>query len=249
MTKLQKKRTRRAGFTLIEAALAMALMGLLFIGAMNLYITATRTAAGSNAQNDSSGRAANALGRIDDDAREAYYIDLPDDAASDSASSFTPGTSYTAASYIATDGTDAAIQLTYPTASAQAVLTSTGATQVASPAPYSRGASTSTLLIYRSDGSGIPKPNDGQYLWALGTERGTAINSKIARLYDTNSTPIADAVCFARPLDSSGTKLTNEVEIRLIAAAFSLAASGGQQTSESSQAVLTGKCVLMRNHN
>lgn len=248
MTKNQIRRARRAGFTLIEASLALSLMGLLFIGAMNLYITATRTATAATAQNDSSGRAANAIGRINDDAREAYFIDLPSDADGDSPSSF-PTSPYAKAAYVATDGTDAAIQFTYPTASSQAVLDSAGTSRTASPAPYSRGASASTLMIFRSDGSGAPKPNDGQYLWAKGSERGTAINAKIARLYDTNSTPIADAVCFDRPTDSSGTTLKNEVEIRIIAAAFSLAAGGGQQSSESSRTLLTGKCVLMRNHN
>lgn len=135
MIKSRKNRVRRAGFTLVEASLALALMGLLFIGAVNLYITATRTAAGATAQSDASARAANAFGRVNDDTREAYYIDLPDDAVSDRPSSFTPASGRTAGDYIAADGTDTAIQLTYQATSAKSVFDSGGTARVTSPAP------------------------------------------------------------------------------------------------------------------
>ena len=95
----RREHSPRTGFTLVEITVATALMSLLFLGAMTLYTAAFRSAAKSGAQITASQASATGLMHIEDEAREAYALTMPE-----SLSNFgsTLGSSYQQADFRAT---------------------------------------------------------------------------------------------------------------------------------------------------
>ena len=260
---MQSRRSRRArGFTLVEAMVAMGLMALLLTGTTDLFLTATRTTARAGAQVSANMDGANALQHVTSDTREALWFALPDDpAVASSLAAFTPPPGDTVGQFETTyaGGTvDTGIQLTFPQTTTQ-TLCNASVGNTLSTTTYDRtqsvpdGSSANTLWIYRADAGGVPDAAAGAYLWAYGMEPGTAtvVSYALCKSVDTNSDP--EAVMFVRPTNGAAQPLVlpYQVEAKIISSYYS--PIGGQQTSEAangtSQTALSGKCVLMRDHD
>jgi len=226
----------------------MVLLGMLLVGAITVYLSALQAASRSGAQVSSTARAAVTLAQILDISRECYGLALPTDASG----FMVPVAGTTVADYLTSDGSAAALLLTAPGTGAVSVVNSAGAAQSAGAdfaMTYAKNAGTA-LTIYRSDSTGLPSPNAGQYLWAVGTPPGQAAlpagGQKVAKLSETAfiSANTPDAVTFLRtPGANVGTP---SVEIHLIAGDYS--AVSDSKTSENTSSQVVGKCVLLRNH-
>lgn len=259
----------RAGFTLLETMIAMGLMALLFLGAVTLYVEATRISAKSGAQITAAQGAANGLQHVEGDIREAYDFALPEDGAtfgSDLGTGYTPSafqTTYTDPVTSLSRTIDTGIRLTYPASGTAAVYDSSGAQVTPAVTLYDSTAAGSILYVYRADlpasssaTPATPDASQGDCLWASGAEGGKAINQCLVRLSDgrqaaggvSAANAVPNAVEFVRP-----SSVSYQVQIRLISSFYSPIGTGNsalsfQQTSEGSKLLLTGKCVLMRNH-
>ncbi len=201
---------QRSGFTLVETMIASTLMGLIFVGAMTLFLASTQTALRTTVQNQSNVDGSNGLQYALSNAREAYAFRLPGEpvdngANSGSATPMPPSPAWTppftndpVSNYQCTlsDGTvvNTGVELVFP-ALATASLLRSGATDIVSPAPtiYDRTKMSlgSLLWIYRADkvagpGStwiGRPNPANGRYLWAKGQDAyGNAVNIGVSRM-------------------------------------------------------------------
>lgn len=233
-----------AGFTLVEAMTGLVLMGLLVSGAMSLFVSSTRSVAQAYARTDAAAKGANGLQATLSAIREASAAALPGEAA------FSPNNTYNGAAFTTTVGgqtISTAALLTYPGASSTVTVFYQGQSRAVTPAPYDRSLpGTTSLLIYRADfgksgvADGTPNASAGRF---LAQSSGTLSSAtKICTLSDTDAVAAAtpNAVQFLR----TG---PNQIEIRLIVNNYSPNAS--QQSSESTQTLLTGKCVLLRNHS
>jgi type II secretory pathway pseudopilin PulG len=69
---------RRRGFSLVETAIAVVLMSLIFLGTISLFTTASTTGAKVTAATHASMNSAQSLQRVCDDIKEAYAAALPD---------------------------------------------------------------------------------------------------------------------------------------------------------------------------
>ena len=257
------------GFTLVEITVATALMSMLFLGATALYTEAFRSSMKSDAQITASQSSALGLQRVEDEAREAYTLTLPENLTSFGAGL---GSNYAPVNFRATYADpstgdirtiDTGILLTYPLTGSDTVYDSAGHSLVLPVSPYVKSAGP-TLYIYRADLPANPSTNTpatpdpllGDCLWESGTVGGAAVNRCVARLSDsrkgsggiTSSNTIPNAVEFSSPA-------AGELSIRLIGSFYSPIHSAGssltyQQGSENNlndRTQLTGKCVLLRN--
>lgn len=235
---LRPARSRRragSGFTLIEVTLATVLMGLIFAGTIDLFLTATKMTGKVNAMTASSQDSANAVQRIIEKTREAQAVYLPDD------SGFVPLTSYSNVSTYykntASGSTiDTALEVSLPAAQTPNVLGTGGASIPVSA--YDRTGASGYVLYYRGNADGSPNPSSGQYL----CEYWSTLNVIKIRC-KTLDTLAWNAVQFVQPVGSP-----NEIEIKIICASYDII--NGQATNEetdgSHTSTLTGKCVLMR---
>jgi prepilin-type N-terminal cleavage/methylation domain-containing protein len=249
LRRTRQKAKSAAGFTLIEVMVAAALATLLLFGGLALFICAIETSSRSGAQVSTTSKAAVTINHILSMSRECYGVALPTDA-----SGFVPPKSgTTAASYITTDGSAAALQLTTPANASVTVINSAGTAETAGtnfPMTYTNTASGPTLTIYRSDASGNPAPNNGQDLWEVGTPPGQpalpAAGERLVQLAQTApiAAAIPDLATFVRTPDALTTVPT--VEIHIIAADYSII--NGTETNEKTGSQIVGKCVLLRNH-
>lgn len=210
LTMTARRRARRGGFTLIEAVIASSIMGLIFAGAMTLFVSATQTALRTTVQNQANVDGSNGLQYSLSYAREAYAFRLPGEAVNNSANigsatPMPPSPAWTppiandpVSSYRCTlsDGTvvNTAVELVFP-ALATASLLRGSATDLVSPAPaiYDRTNMSlgGILWIYRADkvagpggtSTGRPNPASGKYLWAKGQDAyGNAVNMAVSKM-------------------------------------------------------------------
>ncbi len=246
-TRPQKHPTAQ-GFTLVEVVVGTGLTLLLFFGAITVYVAATRLTVSSGAACYAATDAANVVQHTVGDAEEADWIALPGDAWWTS-----PSTAPASAFQTMDNGTAlfTGVELVLPAAAAVTVQDTGGAALTVSPPPYNRSLSPSPgpLWIYRADSDGTPDAASGKYLWLTGTERGQAVSKALTGSLNPQ---FLNAVQFSRPVTASGTPqaLPYQLQIRLISTYYSSFAQA--QTSElttgSQEAVVVGKCVLLRDH-
>lgn len=190
ITFLRPTKSQR-GFTLLEMMIAVSLMGMLFIGVMNLFIAATRTTIRTQAQIYATNDAANSIQNVVGQLREAQSFALPTGSvAMQAEEGWIPLTGVTLDKFSTTFGTetiDTGLQLKSPPAlngPANGYIAASGAqiqvqnasTSIAIPSqPYeaTAGGSSKAVLIYRGDPDGTPDANPGTstvakagtYLW------------------------------------------------------------------------------------
>jgi hypothetical protein len=226
--------------------IASAIMSVLFGVGVSLYVTTLTAASRNNAQISAMSRGTVIMQQIMRQYRESYSWALPTDA-----SGFVvPKTGTSASNYVTTDGSAAALQIVMPATAAVTVVNSAGTSKISGtdfPITYTRSAG-ATVTYYRSDTSGNPAPNNGQYLWVCGTPPGQAALPAAGQRYAvlaqtaTIAANTADAVVFTR---APGT--VPAIEVRIIASDFS--AGNGQQNSQKNTATIVGKWILSRNHS
>lgn len=205
-----RRRQHRRGFTLIETMIASTLMGLIFFGAMTLFLAATQTAMRTTVQNQANVDGSNGLQYALSTAREAYAFRLPGEpvdngANSGSATPMPPGPAWTppfandpVSNYQCTlsDGTvvNTGVELVFPALATTSLLRGS-ATDIFSPVPpvYDRTNMSlgSLLWIYRADKVagpghtwiGRPNPANGKYLWVKGQNAyGNAVNMAVSSM-------------------------------------------------------------------
>jgi type II secretory pathway pseudopilin PulG len=260
---------KELGFTFVEMTIAAALMSMLFLGATTLYTEAFRSSIKAGAQISASQSSATGILHVEDEAREAYTLTLPENLATFGAnlgSGYQPANfraTYTDPASGNTRTIDTGLLLTFPMTGSDSVYDSAGTPLSLPISPYVKSPGP-TLYIYRADlpsnlGTATPATPDpllGDCLWESGTVGSTLVNRCVARLSDsrkagggiTSSNVIPNAVEFSSPS-------TLELSIRLISSYYSPISSAGsslanQQGSEdnlNNNTQLTGKCVLLRN--
>ncbi len=245
---LPARRRRQRGFTLIEAGIALVIMGLLLSGTVTLYIASLRNTGAASTQVQATLDAAGAIQYIMVTAREAMSVALPSDTTTVTGTpAWAPPTGATS-SYLSS-GVATGIQLTFADNATSAATTATvlGANGSAiSPAPkvYDHNNTGLTVWIYRADASGTPNPTTGTYLhMKTKLTNGTYQDRNIAKMVLKTRT---DAVSFTRPATSQ-----TEFSVELVSGGYSPISPDGQETDENSNGILvplSGKCVLMRNH-
>jgi type II secretory pathway pseudopilin PulG len=269
------KRKRARGFTMVEALLAMSLMGLLGSGAVSLFLAATRLSLKSGAQTSAGLEAANALEYVIEQTREAQSFSLANELTNNGGAFIVPGgraasdfqttMTSTIGGVTSTENIYTAMELALPPSQTVTVKDTSGSDKAVvdnnNSTPIDRaGTSTSTLLIYRGDPDGTPDSdptgsavaNAGTYLWVY--------TMPSTHLFDlVNHPPRAlcksiavspNAVQFIRPF-VGGSAAQYQVQIKIISGYYS--AINGTQTSEATDgsqvSQLSGKCALMRNHS
>jgi type II secretory pathway pseudopilin PulG len=266
---MAKRRHRRksCGFTLIEATISLLLMGMLLLGSINLFIGALRNTIDAQALVYSNQDASAALQTIVDKTREAYYFQLPDEAA------FAPPAGTSAGSYqtqITVSGGSETVctgmLITMPNKSQSvSVALDSGSTSV--PGFYYRDQGTNGLvsgqqiLYYRSDPDGTPDAAAGTCLWALTVSDNDGSSPTFNQALIKTVAPLPNAIQFVRPQSEPNslgvtTSIPYEVEIKIICSSYaptSTAANGSYATNEvsnggSGSTYLDGKCVFMRDH-
>ena len=271
MQKTVKHSHCRRGFTLVETMLAVSLMAMIFLGAMNLYMGGLQAAAKSGAQLTANATAANGLQHVEQDVREAYFLVLPSTTPVPSpAFGSDLGTGYPLSDFQVTyfdpslganRRIDTGLKIVFPAFTAVTVHKSSGAQLTLSR--YDTSTAGTSLYVYRADmpanpganTPAMPDPSQGDCLWASGTENGMPINERFAQLSDSRSAAggisaanmLPNAVEFIKPPEP------NSLEIRLISSYYSPTGSSnstlaGQQSNESNKTLLTGKCVFMQDH-
>ncbi len=266
---------RQRGFGLLETMIAMSLMSLLFLGAMNLILTSARSTVRAQAQVYSTAEAANAIQAVIGQLHEAADFSLPTSQTAGLPESNWKGVSTVPMSSFSTtlngETINTAIEImtppvltpasndyTQPVQYLNVLSTTTGnywqAGQPGSPlaAQYdvrlNGGLGINTMiLIYRGDPDGTPDSVAGTYLWQYKLPTpGGAFSLANPRTALCKSVGTApNAVQFVRP-----SLAANQVEVKIISSNYS--AINGQQTNEegsgASSSALTGKCVYMRDH-
>ena len=241
---------KASGYTLLEVLFGAVIGGMILITTFTLYAAAITLASRSSAQVATSARGAVITENIGNMARECYSLSLP----TDSSGFVVPVVGTSNSSYITTDGSAAALQLTAPATSSVSVVNTAGQTVVAGtgfPMTYTNSAG-SPLTIYRSDGSGNPLPNTGQYLWEQGTPPGqTALptgGERLAILAQTSTiaSNTSDAATFARAGSSS---TTPAVDIHIITDDYDSSNLNGQTGNEGITSQIEAKCVYLFNHS
>ena len=191
---------RRGGFTLVEAAVALAVAGLAFAGAMSLYTESLRLTQRVSTQTQGSQDAAIGLQYVLANAREALQFSLPGDPSALNGLAFTHPTGGSLSDFQAqcqvngaTVTVNTAVELRMPAAGTAAatfnVLDSRGnvyTDKTVPPAPtgYDRNSVGDLVWIYRGDPlppgtsgpsvGGAPDPLGGPYLWARRRPAGAA---------------------------------------------------------------------------
>ncbi len=228
------RRGARSGFTLIEVTLATVLLGLIFAGAVDLFLTATKLTGKVNALVSSSQDSANAVQRIIEKTREAQAVRLPDDAG------FVPLPNYAGDAYYqnTVNGVtiNTALEVSLPAAQAPNVIDSSGTNHAV--AAYDRSGANGYILYYRGNADGSPNPSAGQYLCEYRSASATpTIRCK------TLDTQAWNAVQFVQPVGSP-----NQIEIKIVCASYDIinGRATNEETDGSHTSTLTGKCVLMR---
>jgi hypothetical protein len=243
-----QKHEKVQGFTLVEVTVATGLTLLLFFAALTVYVAATRLTVSNGAACYAATDAANVVQHTVEDAEEASWIALPGDPGWTS-----PGTAPASAFQTIDKGTAlfTGVELVFPATAAVTVQDAGGAALTVSPVPYNRSLSPSPspLWIYRADSDGTPDAALGKYLWLMGTERGQAVSKALTGSLNSQ---FLNAVQFSRPVTASGPPqaLPYQLQIKLVSTYYSSFAQA--QTSElttgSQEAVVVGKCVLLRDH-
>ncbi len=194
-SRARMSRRGRGGFTLLEMLVAVSLMALLFLGAMELVIDSSRTTVRAQAQIFATGDAANSIQTVISQIRQAQGFCLPTSQTAGAGEDgwVTPtGTALGQFSTTLNGGTvNSAVEITAPPALTPAennykagipsiqVQLSNGSTLSldgtgrTSPPYDSQVAGTAVSLIYRGDPDGTPDPdptgstvrNAGTYLW------------------------------------------------------------------------------------
>jgi type II secretory pathway pseudopilin PulG len=222
----------------VEVLVSNALLGLLFLGAVTLFVASAEQAVKSDAAGSAATGAANGLEHVTEDAREALWCALPDDANGD----FTSPPGASAAGYQA-GGVDTGVELAFPGTLTESVQDTGPHTATT----YNRAdPAGGTLWVYRADAGGASDPQAGTLLWVQGTEWGQPVNHAIM----TGVAAGAGSVAFQRPTDAAGTPLPYQLQIKLVGAAYSLI--GGVQSSEATDGtavtLTVGRCTLFRDH-
>lgn len=239
----------RSGFTLVEVIIGTGLTLLLFFGAITVYVAAARLTQVAGAACYASTDAANAVQHVVRDAEEADWIVLPGEAGWVS-----PGSAPAAAFQTLDNGSalSTGVELVFPVTAPVAVQDLTGGLLPVSPPLYDRSltpTSAGRLWIYRADGDGTPDAASGKYLWITGTEQGQPVAK--ALISSLNASTL-NAVQFSRPQTAASPPqaLPYQLQIKLVSSYYSSASQS--QTSELTagpqEAVVAGKCVLLRNH-
>jgi type II secretory pathway pseudopilin PulG len=270
------KPNRLRGFTMVEALLAMSLMGLLGSGAMALFLSATRLSLKSSAQTSAGLEAANALEYVIEQTREAQSFSLANELPISGGAFIVPGgraasdfqttMTSTIGGVTSTENVYTAMELALPPGQAVTVKDTSGIDKAVVDSsnhatPIDRaGTSTTMLLIYRGDPDGTPDPdptgstvaNAGTYLWQYTMPAGNAFNTTIypPRALCKSIAVSPNAVQFVRPI-VGGSPASFQVQVKIISGYYS--AINGTQTNEAADgsqvSQLVGKCALMRNHS
>ena len=193
--RMSRGQRNQGGFTLLEMLIAVSLMALLFLGAMNLVIDSSRTTVRTQAQIFATGDAANSIQTVISQIRQAQGFCLPtSQTAGAGEDGWVTPTGTTLAQFSTTlngSTVNTAVEITTPPSltpaennykagisSIQVQLSSGSAVSLdgtgRTSAPYdSQIAGTAVSLIYRGDPDGTPDPdptgsavkNAGTYLW------------------------------------------------------------------------------------
>jgi len=217
---------RRRGFTLMETAIAVLLMSLIFLGTIALFTSAGKTGLKVTAANTAAVTSAQAMQSVCDDLKESYWAALPGDT--------TPVTwpSGFVASNFQNGSYNTGICLYAP------VTTSTTLAGMSGSVPLLNRSATgqAAYLIYRGDADDTPNPN-GTYLWKQYLQ-GTQDPSIIAKNIASNPA----AVQFRRTS-------TNSIEVKIVCGEWSREI--GEQTSDATDGSkvtgIAGRTVLLRN--
>ncbi len=204
------RRQKSGGFTLVETMIASVIMGLIFFGAMTLFLASVQTSMRTTVQNQANVDGSNGLQYVLGNAREAYTFRLPGEPVDNgvktgSATPMPSGPAWTppiagdlVSNYQCTlsDGTivNTAVELVFPAMTTASLLRGS-ATDMVSPLPpvYDRTnmGLGSLLWIYRADKvslpdgtfTGKPNPANGKCLWAKGQDAyGNAVNMAVSRM-------------------------------------------------------------------
>jgi type II secretory pathway pseudopilin PulG len=239
-----EKSAKRHGFSLIETAVAVFLMAIIFIGTMNLFLTTGRTTQKVSAATAATTDAANASQYVVESIREAYKVTLPGETNGDCPWP-TPAT-YPPGDYTVND--DGAIIYTGIVVTHPAIVDSVSVSgnggqislNTAQSRLYDRTNKGRSVLIYRGDDAGNPAPSDGGSLW----ERDLSSPGSAPRqiLSDVASAP--GAVHFER-------RNSNPALIHLKIVSGQWSYTIGEQTSETTSGekvtALTTRAVQLRN--
>jgi hypothetical protein len=217
------------GFTLLETAIAVLLMSLIFFGTLTLFTGVERTGLKVTAASTASVTSAQAVQSVCDDLKEAYWAALPGDTAPVAwpsgfiASKFHNGPYNTGICIYAPVTTTASLA---GLASTVTVLNRSATGQAA-------------YLIYRGDSDTTPDPN-GSYLWKQYLQV-----TQDPTLIASNISSDSRAVQFRRL--TSG--LTNSIEVKIVCGEWSREI--GEQTADTTNGTkvtgIAGRTVLLRN--
>ena len=258
---------RQHGFTLVEVMVALPLATLLLLGTVCLYIMALQLGSKTSAELATTQDAANAIQQVVEMTREAQAFTLPNETGftmptGDSVNNFETtlngATVFTGVEVTmppalkTTDVGYSDTSLKYITVKS-ATGTDLPATPQSAPLafpPYNcTGTATQQYIIYRADSGGTPDAAAGGFLWEQSL--GSTSPSVSTALCRTVATGASNSVQFVRPVDSGGSTLPYQMEIKIISGAYS--AINGVQTDEEGNGTYTsklvGKCVLMRDHS
>ena len=273
---LSRSKAARGGFTLVEAAVSLAILSMVMLGVMNLFIAAARVQSRTIADSSAGKSAQLAVRAISDNAREALFVLLPTDTAGGytfnqmlstistsgiNVNSGNPATrfaTYSQGNFESWDSGHAnecytGMAITFPAAgTACNILTGTGSTPTSPPVPYDlTQPAASYLFVYRSDKNGNTSPTTGSYLWEIGTLNGTTVDRPIVRNVDPYAWNAVEFVRVPDPADATGqTPLQDQVQVKVTCAEYSL--PDKTQTSETTNGTNTtnmaGKVIVLRNY-
>ncbi len=275
-SRLVRAKHSDAGFTLVEAMVAMVILSMIMLGVMNLFIASARLQSRTIADASAGQSALNAVRHIADNTREALFVLMPTDTAGGytfsqilstiSTSGITANTGnvatrfapYAASNFESWDSASAhecytGMAVMYPAAgTACNILTRSGSSPTSAPVPYDlTQAASSYLFFYRSDKTGNAAPTNGSYLWEIGTLNGTIVDRPIVRNVDPFAWNAVEFVRVPNPTDSTGqTPLQDQVQVKITCAEYSLPEK--TQTSEATNGTNTtnmdGKVIVLRNY-
>lgn len=223
LTHTQRRRvSAQRGFSLLESLFAISLLGLLFLGAMDLIIASTRTTVRTQAQIYASSDASNTIRNIIGQLREAQSFVLPISTTSGTAETGWVTPTNTALSQFNTTDSSQPISTALEIAAPPALVPSANGYNAGistirvqnvagnsywSITPYSNvGTSINTSLIYRGDPDGTPdadptgnaKTGAGTYLWQYAMPENNSFTvTKDAQGNFVNPTPLCKSVSVA----------------------------------------------------
>jgi len=267
MTKTRHATHRKSGFTLIEAAIAIGIMALIFVTVMDLFVTMARTTVAANSTMFASADANRSMNHVIERMREARWFALPDDVNP----VFSPpptslcveqsGSPCQASDFETTYGgynVDTGLEVVFPSGSVNPNPVYSACSSDATNAPcvtlasgnatsvptYSRDTDGTDLYIYRANSNGTPNPSTGICLWEAGTDNGIAVNKSLMSSVAT----APNAIQFQRPNTNTFQVAGYEVDVKIVSGYYS--PISGTDTNESTNGntttTLTGKCVLLR---